>query len=404
MEIISSDDLSDSNKSPTSYRPPIVDAVVCGAGAAGLATAAMLRREGVDVVVIESSSQVAASWRSRYATLRLNTPGWMSTQPGFRARRRTYGNYPSRDEWIRYLEDYAEHHDIQIQFDAEVGRVTRAGDGWQVATSKATVEARAVVIATGHDRIPYLPDWPGRDTFTGELMHAADYRDPDRFQRQDVLVVGPGVTGSEVACLIARASAARVRVAVRTPPHILRRKVWGVPVQVPGAVFQHLPSRGVDELSWWFERIVHRDLSRYGLPRPPVGMATLMATQHQSPAFDDGFVAEVEAGRIHIVAAVVGFDSNEVLLADDTRIRPDVVIAATGYRRGLEPIVGHLGVLDIDGNPLICGGTQHPNAPGLFFCGYRSELSGQLRLMRFDARSIARVAGAALPPTSRSML
>jgi putative flavoprotein involved in K+ transport len=79
-----------------------------------------------------------------------------------------------------------------------------------------------------------------------------------------------------------------------------------------------------------------------------------------------------------------------VLLADDTQIQPDAVIAATGYRRGLEPLVGHLGVLDEDGKPLVSGGKQHPSASGLFFNGYRSDLSGQLRLMRPDARGIAR--------------
>jgi len=81
-----------------------------------------------------------------------------------------------------------------------------------------------------------------------------------------------------------------------------------------------------------------------------------------------------------------------VLLADGTRIQPDAVIAATGYRRGLEGLVGHLGVLDEGGIPLVTGGNEHLSAPGLFFNGYRSELSGQLRLMRPDARAIARAA------------
>jgi putative flavoprotein involved in K+ transport len=372
------------------YAAAMTDALVCGAGAAGLASAAMLQRAGVDTVVIESSGEVAASWRTRYAALRLNTPGWMSTQPGYRATLRRYGEYPSRDQWIGYLEDYAAHHGIRPRFDTAVCKVERAGERWQVETNDGTIETRAVVIAVGYDRHPYLPAWPGRETFTGTLMHAADYRDPEPFRGKDVLVVGPGVTGSEVACLISRGGAGRVRVAVRTPPHIVRRKVWGAPVQVSGALFQHLPVRAVDAVTWRMERLVLGDLSRYGLPRPPMGMATLMSTRHQSPAFDDGFVAEVKAGRIEIVSGVVGFSGADVVLADDTRIQPEVVIAATGYRRGLEPIVGHLGVLDGDGRPLVCGGAQHPNAPGLFFCGYRTELSGQLRLMRFDARSIAR--------------
>ena len=117
-----------------------------------------------------------------------------------------------------------------------------------------------------------------------------------------------------------------------------------------------------------------------------------MRRRRQAAVFDDGFVAAVKAGRIEIVAAVEDFDGPDVLLADGARIQPEAVIAATGYRRGLEDLVGHLGVLDDDGIPLLSGGSEHPAARGLFFNGYRAELSGQLRLMRPDARAIARAA------------
>jgi len=310
--------------------------------------------------------------------------------PGFRASVRSYGEYPSRDEWIRYLEDYSAHHGLDIRFDAEVRRVDRSDGGWRVETGEDAVEADAVVIAVGFDHDPYLPDWPGMEGYAGELIHASAYRDPEPYRGKDVLVVGPGVTGSEVAHLLCVGGAGCVRVACRTPPHIVRRKWLGTPVQVPGVAFQHLPLRVADKVGVLVEWMVAGNLSRYGLPRPGVGPATALATWHQSPLFDDGFVDSVKAGRIEIVAAVEGFDGCDVLLADGSRIQPGAVIAATGYRRGLEPLVGHLGVLDEKGTPLISGARQHPTAPGLFFTGYRTELSGQMRLMRFDARSIAR--------------
>ncbi len=245
-------------------------AVVCGAGAAGLAAGAMLGRAGVDTLVIERSDRVAASWRSRYAALRLNTPGWMSTQPGYRATRRRYGEYPSRDKWIQYLEDYTAHHRLDVRFDTEIERIERIDGGWQVQTTGSVLEAQAVVVATGFDHDPYMPDWPGRESFSGELIHASAYSNPDPFRGKDVLVVGPGVTGSEVAHLLAEGGAARVRVACRTPPHIIRRKWLGVSVNVPGVVLHHLPLRVADEISWGVERTIRGNLSRYGLPRPPV--------------------------------------------------------------------------------------------------------------------------------------
>src|SRR3954470_697146 len=113
----------------------MAQAIVCGAGAAGLASAACLRRAGVDAVVLERGDAVATSGRRRYPTLRLNTLGWMSTLPGYRASRRRYGEFPTRDDWIRYLEDYARHHELDVRFAIQVDRVDRANGGWRVETS-----------------------------------------------------------------------------------------------------------------------------------------------------------------------------------------------------------------------------------------------------------------------------
>ena len=172
-----------------------------------------------------------------------------------------------------------------------------SSDAWRVQTTGGAFDARAVVIATGFDHDPYMPDWPGRESFSGELIHACAYSDPGPYRGRDVLVVGPGVTGSEVAHLLAKGGAGRVRVACRTPPHIFPRKTFGIPINVPGVVLNHLPLRVADEIIWAFERVIYGNLSRCGLPRPPVGLASLMADKQQAPAYDAGFVASVKAGR-----------------------------------------------------------------------------------------------------------
>jgi putative flavoprotein involved in K+ transport len=367
----------------------MAEAIVCGAGTAGLAAAAALRAVGVDVTVLERTDQVGASWRTRYDGLRLNTPGWMSTQPGYRASRRRYGEFPSRDAWIQYLEDYAAHHRIDVRFGTPARRLESVDGGWRVQTDCRDLHARFVVIATGFDHDPDLPDWPGREGFPGELIHSSAYRNPEPYRGHDVLVVGPNTTGSEVAALLSRGGAGRVRVACRTPPNLTVRKILGTSVNIYGLALERLPLRVSDQIGWLSQRCLFGSLKCYGLPRSPIGIATLSRRQ-QAPAYDSGFVRLLKAGRIEIVAAVVGFDGPDVLLADETRIQPDAVIAATGYRRGLEPLVGHLGVLNEDGVPLVSGGNEHPPARGLFFNGYRSDLSGQLRLMRPDALAIAR--------------
>lgn len=110
----------DSSTSPVDERHALAEAIVLGAGTAGLAAAAALRGVGVEAIVLEQTDQVGAAWRTRYDGLRLNTTGWMSTQPGFRASRRRYGEFPSRDAWVQYLEDYAAHHRIDVRFGTHV--------------------------------------------------------------------------------------------------------------------------------------------------------------------------------------------------------------------------------------------------------------------------------------------
>lgn len=205
----------------------MAEAIVLGAGAAGLGAAATLAGADIETVVLERADRVGASWRTRYDGLRLNTTGWMSAQPGFRAGRRRYGEFPSRDEWVGYLEDYAAHHRIDIRFGTHAHRVSSADGGWCVETDSGTLSARFVVIATGFEHDPDLPDWPGRDGFTGELIHSSAYRSPEPYRGRDVLVVGPGTTGTEVASYLAKGGAGRVRVACRTPRTWSRARSWG---------------------------------------------------------------------------------------------------------------------------------------------------------------------------------
>ena len=105
---------------------------------------------------------------------------------------------------------------------------------------------------------------------------------------------------------------------------------------------------------------------------------------------DAGFIDALKAGRIELVAAVAALDGEDVVLADGERIQPDAVIVATGYSPDLEPVVGHLGVLDSRGYPDVGPGRENPRAPGLYFNGYRASMAGQLCHMRPDARRIAR--------------
>ena len=198
------------------------------------------------------------------------------------------------------------------------------------------------------------------------------------------------MTGSEVPHFLARGGAARVRVAVRTPPTILRRCRLGLPVNPAAVILHRLPAAVGDRVAALSQRTMFGDLSPYGLPRPEMGLVSTNRKRHQGPVIDDGFDDAVKEGRIEIVAAVEGFAGEEVILSDGERITPAVVIAATGYERDLEPLVGHLGVLDDEGMPHFLGPDTHPHTPDLHFVGYRTPLYGHLRGIRFEVKQVAR--------------
>ncbi|WP_306334356.1 NAD(P)/FAD-dependent oxidoreductase [Streptomyces sp. KL118A] len=364
---------------------------VIGGGPGGLATAAALRARGVRAVVLEKSDRVGTSWRGHYDRLHLHTTRRLSALPGLSIPR-SFGRWVSRDNVVRYLEKYAEHHQLDVVTGVEVTGLERTGDGtgWLLrATGGRELTGSAVVIATGYNHTPHLPDWPGRDTYTGELLHAADYRNPDPYTGKDVLVVGVGNTGAEIAVDLVEGGAARVRLAVRTVPHIVRRSTAGWPAQRTGILCRRLPVALVDRLARPIARVGVPDLAAQGLPRPDTGLYT-RARQGAIPVQDVGLIDAVREGRVEPVAAVESFEDGKVALADGTRVGPDVVIAATGYRRALEGLVGDLDVLDARGRPTCHGPRAPKQAPGLYFTGFTNPISGMLRELARDAEKIAK--------------
>src|SRR4051812_40469369 len=371
------------------------DAAVIGAGPAGLATAATLRERGVDVVVIDRAESVGASWRGHYDRLHLHTVRWLSHLPGLRIPRSS-GRWVSRDDVVAYLERYAAHHELDLMLGTDVTRLARADGGWALDTSGGDVEAGSVVVATGYNHTPYMPDYPGREGFEGELLHASKYRNAEPYRGRDVLVVGSGNTGAEIAVDLVEGGARRVRLAVRTPPNIVLRDSGGVPSQVIAVASRRMPPKVADRVLGPVQRAMVGDLSRYGLPRPERGAYTRLAEDDVVPILDVGLIAAVKREQVEVVGALVGFDGRDVILAGRERIQPDAVIVATGYRRGLERLVGHLGVLAANGRPLVHGPQMHPAAPNLYFTGYTNPISGMFREMAIDARRIGRAVARAM--------
>ena len=359
--------------------------VVIGAGAAGLASAAMLQRAGERVVVLERAS-IGAPWASRYDRLHLHTVRWLSGLPHYRMPR-SYGKWPSRECVREYLQRYADRHGLDVRTGVEVERVDRAAAGWTVATAADVFAGDRVVVATGHSNVPFLPQWPG--VFQGEIVHSIDYRNPAPYQGRRVLVIGAGNSGAEIAVDVADGGAAATFLAVRTPPNIIRRDTSGFPSQVIGVAVERLPPPLLDRIGAALRRMTVPDLSARGLPAVKKPYSDFLR-RRTVPILDVGLIDAVQDGRVRVVAALERFEGGSAVLADGSSVEVDAVIAATGFRTGLEPLVGHLGVLDDRGEPVVHGAQEHPDAPGLHFVGYRVALGGMLRYIGIEAKQLAR--------------
>ena len=363
-----------------------------GAGPAGLAAAGEAHRNGLTAQVLDAAEAVGASWRGHYDRLRLHTTRGLSALPRVPIPERL-GRWVARDDFVAYLEHYARRISVPIRLGVRVERIEAAPTGWRLTTSAGEIDAGQIVIATGHNHTPRLPDWPGKAAFIGELIHSSAYRNPAPFRGRDVLVVGAGNSGAEIAADLVEGGAGKVWISIRTPPNIVRRDgPAGIAPQHLGILMRPLPVKIVDPLSLLVQKLVIGDLSRYGIAAPATGVATRVLDGH-IPLIDVGFLAQLKAGRIEVVPGITGFEGDEVVCGA-RRLKADAVIAATGYSPGLEPIVGHLGVLDANGHPSYHAPQPSPQAPGLFFIGYSNPISGNLREIAHDARALGPVLAA----------
>lgn len=344
------------------------DVIVVGAGASGLAVAATLKRRGREPVVLEGSSAVGSTWAKRYERLRLHTVRRFSGLPFFPIPS-SYPRYVPKDDYARYLAEYAERMGLTIELGERVERIEPDGGTWTVKTANQSWSSRAVVVATGRHNIPRLPRLRGMDEYRGRVLHSREYSSGREFAGKRALVIGIGNTGAEIATDLVEQGAAHVAIAVRTTPPITSREIAGIPVQVLGMLLSPFPPRAVDRLGALLRRFGNGDLRSYGLGAEEWGPFTA----RRPPVIDVGFLQQLKARKIEVVPEVVGFTGGAVAFADGREREFDVVIAATGFTTGLEKLLAAPGSVDERGHPVL-----EAIHPGLYFAGFAETPRGQL--------------------------
>jgi cation diffusion facilitator CzcD-associated flavoprotein CzcO len=331
-----------------------LDVVIVGGGAAGLATAYWLQRAGLRYRLLEAE-HVGHVWTRHYDSLRLHTLKAVSALPGL-TMPDDYPDFPTGPQVADYLRGYAQRMNLAVEEEAPVRAVKRREGRWHMATERETYDAKVLVMATGIWGRPYCPPVPGFDAFRGDGLHSSEYRNPDRFQGQRVLVLGVGNSGAEIAAELGRAGvettlSVRGGVTFVPNPHsaqAMRASDW---------LFRHLPR----DLGNALLARIRPDFSSLGLPRQACDPLNAY------PVVGFGLVAAVRDRRVRVVGPLSTLTPTGARFADGREIALDTVIRATGFRPVLDVVRPWLS-FDARDWPVLNGGRS-TRTPSLWAVG-----------------------------------
>jgi putative flavoprotein involved in K+ transport len=339
--------------------PRRFDVVVIGAGQAGLALGYLMARQGRRFTILEAGDAVATAWRERWESLVLFTPRRYDALPGLAFPGDPDG-YPSRDEVVSYLEQYAEGFELPIELNSPVRSVTRSNDAFVVELPDRRVEADQVVIATGPFHASNMPTLAERLAPEVFQTHSAGYRKPSDLPEGQVVVVGGGNTGFQIAKELAATHTVKLAIGSRQTP---------LPQRILGR-----------DLFWW--------LTKTGLLKKTVDSRIGRRAQHKDTLIGSSPRELQRTYGVELKPRVVGASGRKLSFADGSELDVDAVIWATGYRPDHSWI--NAAVTDADGVLRHRRGVT--DLPGLYFLGLswqHTRGSALLGWVKDDAEFIA---------------
>jgi cation diffusion facilitator CzcD-associated flavoprotein CzcO len=362
--------------------PERTDVAVIGAGPAGLAVGACLRKAGVNFIILERGEKVAPSWHRHYERLHLHTVKQLSSLPYFPFPA-DYPRYVPRNLMIAYLDRYATNFDLKPRFGDAVRSVRRDRNGWFIEAGQFSISASYVVVASGLNAEPVMPWFCGLDKFRGKVIHSAQYINAKPFVGQSVLVIGMGNSGAEIALDLSQGGA-RTTVSVRNGVHIVPRELFGIPIQIVAIIATKvLPSAANETL---FPRILDLalgDLAKHGIKRPKEGILQRVASSARIPVIDVGTVRKISEGAIKVEPGICAIAGDGVSFNGGNSRQFDAVIFATGYRPDYQSFLGGGAAGNRDDH------TEQSSHSTIYFVGFRNSVAGLLRQISREAVEVA---------------
>ncbi|KAJ4787899.1 Flavin-containing monooxygenase [Rhynchospora pubera] len=312
-----------------------VGPIIVGAGPSGLAVAACLSSVGIPSTVLERNTCIASLWKHyTYDRLKLHLPKSFCELPlmGFPE---DFPKYPTKDQFISYMEQYAKKFGIEPRFCTEVVQVQydESIEGWRVCLSNGEeLASNWVIVATGENAEPVLPEITGLEMFEGRVIHTCRYKSGKSYEGEKVIVIGCGNSGMEVSVDLCWHNAIPSMV-VRNTVHVLPREILGFSTfGVAMALLKRMPVKIVDKILLSMSNVILGDTDKWGLRRPKIGPIELKNHAGKTPVLDVGALAQIKLGRIKVVGGVKEITKNGAKFVDGSEERFDSIILATGYK------------------------------------------------------------------------
>jgi putative flavoprotein involved in K+ transport len=350
-----------------------VQAVIIGAGQAGLSVGYYLAQHGVRFVILEANERVGDTWPRRWHSLRLFTPARFDGLAGmpFPA---PPDSFPTKDEMADFLENYARRFRLPVRTGIKVDAISRDGQQYTVIAGSCTFRAEHVIVAMANYQHPRVPRLAGDLDRQIVQLHSTEYRNPSQLREGSVLIVGAGNSGAEIALEVAR-SGRRTWMAGRDTGH--------VPFRIDGLAARLILVRLVLRV------VFHRILT----VATPLGRRVRSKLLHRGGALIRVKPKDLAAAGIARVPRVTGVQDGCPVLADGTVLNPSNVIWCTGFHPGFSWV--DLPVFDRDGQPRHYRGIV-PDEPGLYFVGLHFLYAMSSTMIHGVARDAEHVAGVIL--------